>query len=296
MNHYKALIIYASITGNTEQIAQAFADTFSEYNITPRLVKLEGNYLGEQIMDVNVGEYDFVCIGTPVIASLPYHDLYIHYGAQDDYGRRSFGGAQGPGNGPQDDRHVEPGAPGGPGDPPGGDPNAVQHRIAFCTYGGVGEGPTEATASLELIKELFHGNGFVGFFACPGKVLYYEASRQIAQRLKINQFRAQELIVRFREDPEGPYFRDYDGEVLNMFRRAAEEMASDSFAVPAMADNDPLEIGKPGSRFWSYDLQNRPNERDIYMAKAFLSDIIEDYCLSDTGQLRKPSSVYWSIN
>lgn len=63
------------------------------------MVKLEGNYLGEQIMDVNVREYNCMGIGTPVIASLPYHDLYIHYGAQDDYGRRSFGGAQGPGNG-----------------------------------------------------------------------------------------------------------------------------------------------------------------------------------------------------
>mgnify|MGYP002868772345 CR=1 FL=1 len=39
---YKALIIYSSITGNTEKIANAFAETFREYNIEPTLKKLEG--------------------------------------------------------------------------------------------------------------------------------------------------------------------------------------------------------------------------------------------------------------
>lgn len=35
MSHYKALILYSSITGNTEKIAKAFAETFRAYNITP---------------------------------------------------------------------------------------------------------------------------------------------------------------------------------------------------------------------------------------------------------------------
>ena len=89
---YKALIIYSSITGNTEKIANAFAETFREYNIEPTLKKLEGNYLGEQMDPPDTGAYDFLVLGAPVIAGIPYHDFYINFGAQDDYGRRSFGG------------------------------------------------------------------------------------------------------------------------------------------------------------------------------------------------------------
>ena len=81
-----------------------------------------------------------------------------------------------------------------------------------------------------------------------------------------------------------------------MFADAAKETAEDSFDGATMVPNDPLGIGKDGSKFWSYDLQNRPNDRDLFMAKAFLQDIIEDYYLSDSGEPRKPSSVYWSIN
>lgn len=323
MSKYKALIVYSSITGNTQKIAEAFAETFREYNIEPTLQKLEGNYLGEQVEPPNFGDYDFLCLGAPVIAGIPYHDFYIQFGAQDDYGRRTFAGMQGPGqgmahmggpgkhesgpDGPDGKPGGPAGGPGGPGGGPGaggpppmplGIPSATetQHRIAFTTYGGYGEGPTEAIASLELIKELFQSSGFVGFYACPGKILYEEASQTISECLKINKFRAQELIVRYIEDPKSEYFKDMSPDILEMFEAAARETADDSFAVPAMASNDPMGIGKPGSRFWSYDLQNRPNDRDVFMAKAFLSDIIEDYYLSDTGEPRKPSSVYYSIN
>lgn len=311
---YKALIVYSSITGNTEKIAEAFAETFREYNITPTLMKLEGNYLGEQMDPPDTGSYDFLCLGAPVIAGIPYHDFYINFGAQDDYGRRSFGGMQGPGAGMA---HMGgpggpggpgggPGGPGGPGGGPGGPGgmpggmgmpggNGNQHRIAFTTYGGYGEGPTEAIGSLELIKELFQGSGFVGFFACPGKIMYEAASEKISEALKINKFRAQELIVRYKEG-KLEYFTDYSPEQIAMFAEAAKETAADSFGEETMVDNDPMGIGKAGSKFWSYDLQNRPNNRDIFMAKAFLQDIIEDYYLSDSGEPRKPSSVYYSIN
>lgn len=170
-----------------------------------------------------------------------------------------------------------------------------QHKIAFTTYGGYGEGPTEAIGSLELIKELFQGQGFVGFYACPGKILYEQSAQKISEALKINKFRAQELIVRFKEG-KTEYFTDYTPEQIKLFEDAIKENPEDSFGEATMAENDPMGIGKPGSRFWSYDLQNRPNDRDVFMAKAFLQDIIEDYYLSDSGQPRTPSAVYYSIN
>jgi len=135
----------------------------------------------------------------------------------------------------------------------------------------------------------------VGFYACPGKILYEKSSEKISQELKINKFRAQELIVRYKEG-KMEYFVDYTPEQISLFEAAAKESAEESFGAPTMAGGDPMGIGKPGSVFWSYDLQNRPNDRDIFQAKAFLADIIEDYYLSDSGEPRKPSSVYWSIN
>ena len=98
---------------------------------------------------------------------------------------------------------------------PGGE---NQHRIAFATYGGYGQGPTEAIGSLELIKELFQGQGFVGFFACPGKILYEQSSEKISQALKINKFRAQELIVRYKEG-KMEYFTDYTPEQIQMLEK-----------------------------------------------------------------------------
>lgn len=298
MKSYKALIVYSSITGNTEQVAMAFAETFREYNIAPTLVKLEGNYKGELIPEPERNDYDFLLFGSPVIASLPYHDFYIQFGAQDDYGSRNFDGGHGPIQGVKDGGNGQPTFAGGV--PMGMDPfgfgtNPKQHCIAFCTYGGFGQGPAEATATLEVLKELNHGKNNVGFFACPGKVRWFQSSKRLAETMKINQFRAQELIYRYTQDPAGPYFEDMDPAILSLIRTAAEEPLEKSFDFPALANNDPLGIGKPGSNFWSYDLQNRPNHRDLAMAKAFLSDIIEDYYLSDTGQPRDASSVYYCI-
>lgn len=298
MKTYKALIVYSSITGNTEQIAMAFAETFLAYNIQPTPVKLEGNYKGEKIQEPDRNDYDFLMFGSPVIASLPYHDFYIQFGPQDDYGSRNLDGARGPIHGVNGGGNGRPtfssGVPIGAGRMFGGG-NEKQHRIAFCTYGGFGRGPEEATATLELLKELNQGKGNVGFFACPGKIRWFHSSEQLAEQLQINQFRAQELIYRYTQDPNSVYFTDMDPDTLAFIQQATTEPLEASFCSPAMADNDPLGIGKPGSLFWSYDLQNRPNSRDIAMAKAFLSDVIEDYYLSDTGEPRDPSSVYYCI-
>lgn len=298
MKSYKALIVYSSITGNTEQVAITFAETFREYNIQPTLVKLEGNYKGEQIPEPIREDYDFLLFGSPVIASLPYHDFYIQFGAQEDYGSRNIAGDRGPIQGVRENKDHKPTFADGV--PMGTNMfeffgNKNQHRIAFCTYGGFGRGPEEATATLELLKELNHGQNNVGFFACPGKVRWFSASKALSERLKINQFRAQELIVRYAQDPDSAYFADMDPQTITLIHEAMQQSDTESLNKASLAENDPLGIGKPGSNFWSYDLQNRPNARDLAMAKAFLSDVIEDYYLSDTGQPRQPSSVYYCI-
>lgn len=53
--------------------------------------------------------------------------------------------------------------------------------------------------------------------------------------------------------------------------------------------------GKPGSVFWHYDFLRRPSECDVMKAKIFMSELIEDYSLTMTGDPQPPYSMYTSI-
>ena len=64
----KALIIYTSITKNTEKIARAFEESFRSYGwevdlqrITNKTERLESDY----------EKYDVVCLGSPIVAGSP---------------------------------------------------------------------------------------------------------------------------------------------------------------------------------------------------------------------------------
>ena len=68
-----------------------------------------------------------------------------------------------------------------------------------------------------------------------------------------------------------------------------------SLGFENVVGNDPLGIGKPGNIFWHYDLQNRPNARDLKKAEYFLEEILEDYFLTADGLPRDPISLYSCI-
>lgn len=65
----KALILYASMSGNTEKIAHAFEEVFRLYGFEVDLYKAEGKKLSEK--QVYFEDYEFICIGSGLIGGQP---------------------------------------------------------------------------------------------------------------------------------------------------------------------------------------------------------------------------------
>lgn len=296
----KALILYASITGNTEKVAEAFGVVCREYGFEADLVKITPKRDWDE-HPVFVREYDLVLLGSPIIAGLPYKEVYEVLGLQ---GKTSLVGRDRERGGPP---NVGPGIPGVVNPPAGfsapgakGETCKTVYGIVFTTYGGSGVGPAECYGTLEVEVELMRVNGIrtVGKFACPGKELRHASVDQLAEELGINLDDAQAMMQRFQEDPNGEEFQKLSKPQLRTLKELAGVKDEDSFGTGfrMMLDNDPLGCGKPGCTMWHYDFEHRPTSRDILKAKIFLSEIIEDYFLTPSGDPRPPYSTYVSIS
>lgn len=134
----KNLIVYASRTGNTEKIAKELAKNFARYGWENDLKKLPDDYDAKH-PDFSFDDYDFACVGSPVISELPLDQI----------------------------RTVTYGKPGlnkvtaGP-----------KCGIVFCTYSGIHLGPIEPEPALKLLEvELMHQRfNVIGTLAVPGSM------------------------------------------------------------------------------------------------------------------------------
>lgn len=307
MKKRKAVVLYGSLTGNTEQVGKAFAEVLEEYGFETRCEKLVA---GKDWSNdpVYFWDYDIVVLGSLIVAGLPYKEVYQLLGLQ---GNRTIMGKamEPPKNGEPLDPEKNPmgrlnGHSGIPGivapsvatGSPGakGDQLPTIYGVVYATYGGSGVGPPECYGSLEVMEELLRVNGVrtVGKFACPGKEIRHEAVDGIAKELNINIADAMALIQRFGRDPEAEEFAKMPEEKLHIIKKYMG--IEDDFSM--LEGNDPLGIGKPGSTFWHYDSGIRPSKRDITKAKIFMAEIIEDYFLTTTGDPRPPYAMYTCIS
>ncbi len=84
----KALIVYYSLTGNTEKVSSILADSLKKKNIEPELIRVQPTKMNDSFVSkvfnsltgkkvaINCAsfdprEYDFIILGTPVWASQP---------------------------------------------------------------------------------------------------------------------------------------------------------------------------------------------------------------------------------
>ena len=287
---YKALILYGSVTGNTEMVARTFQSVFERYNIRAVLERIYPSRKWDE-QPVYFDDYDIICFGAPIIAALPYHEVNLVLGAQGK--RISF-------------MRPKEGAPQGPLGKPSGTPRVsgrtdagehMKYGIAFTTYGGAMRGPSECRATLETLKEymICHNIRAVGEFACAGKEVSHTSVDDLNIVLGVNLHKAQEILQEFKEDPEKPKWGELGRPKIEALRKAAGLSDSESLGFENVVGNDPLGIGKPGNIFWHYDLQNRPNARDLKKAEYFLEEILEDYFLTADGLPRDPISLYSCI-
>lgn len=285
----RALILYATMTKNTERIAFSMKDGFEACGWECNCYRLKKSNKWAEIQDnLYFEDYDVVCLGSPIVAGYPLTIInkLFSLGAGGELesnvqkmvdagggfkmtsetmggGPGGVGGTEGPG-GPGGD----PGAPGANGGPvfrrrncsyPGGPvrDNYQPLGVVFTTYGGgfYGSGESEATLSaLKLFLEL-QNVSVVGTFACCGKE-FGPAGLDKGQKPNI-------MGMGSIQDPA--YYETASGTVQ-------------------------------GSYFFHNQMWNHPNERDLNKAKYLVMDLVEDYFMTFDGQRGFVGSKYVSIS
>ena len=295
----KALILYASITGNTEKIAKAFQRSFEHYGFTVDMCKVTNK---TEYVPKNYQDYDVVCLGSLIIAGSPTSAVIKRFslgGGSDlesnvtknaeaglDF-NAGGGGLKGPGpNGPM------PGGPGGgmppmggPGGPGGGMPplggdglNGPAGAGGTLSYAG-GPAPHGIYQPLGIVFTTY-GGGFYGSNEALATLetlkLYLETSSVkvigkfaccgrefgpagLADGVKPNIMGGGEI-----DDPV--YYKDADGNY------------------------------HAGSYFFHTHMNSKPCARDIQKAEALVADLVEDYFYSHDGIRKDVASQYISIS
>lgn len=267
----RALILYATMTKNTERVATWFREQLEYYKwevVMYRLSKMT-DWAGIQ-KDVYFDDYDLVLLGSPIVAGFPLTivnkvfslgaggALEENVNKQVDAGDGFKMGADTMGGGPDG----VSGAAGSPVDMekkpvgarwrrhtcsfPGGPcrDNYHPYGVVFTTYGGGFYGPAEATATLEILKLYFDLNDVktIGTFSCCGR----------------------EFGPAGLKPGEKPHC--FDGTVMPDAK------------TYELADGSTLQSGY----FHHAQMWNKPTDRDEMKAKALIADIVEDvFCTYD---------------
>jgi len=126
----KALVIYLSITGNTEKIANSVHEGLVAGGFDSRLLKLK------DASDEDFFDYDLVCFGSPS------YNWHVPKPAED-YLKAKFDRYRKEGR-------ILPGAPVIPG----------KHYLVFCSYSGPHTGIREAIPAGKYIGQFFEHFGF----------------------------------------------------------------------------------------------------------------------------------------
>jgi flavodoxin len=145
----RCLIIYQSLTGNTEKIAYTFQKVFTKKSWLCDVFKIDKT-TNFATLPFNFEEYDFMCAGSGVYAALPGKEItdvmynYTHQSKRNGKIVRVH-------------RKIFPGPKTG---------------VVFVTYAGTHLGPKEAEPALSLLDLNIEHLRFkcVGRFACPGGV------------------------------------------------------------------------------------------------------------------------------
>lgn len=287
----RALILYATMTKNTERIALAMKESFEYYHWECNCFRLKkSNNWAEMQENLYFDDYDVVCLGSPIVAGYPLTIINKLFslgagGELENNVQKMVDAGKGfqmnsdtmkghhpdvlPGEG-------GPEVPDGPGPinaPGAGEPvwrrrncaypggpvrdNYQPLGIVFTTYSGSFYGSGESKATLAALKLFLETNtvSVVGTFACCGKE-FGPAGLEKGEKPR---------LMGKGELPDPKYY-DTEGGKLQ------------------------------GSYFFHSQQWDHPNERDINKAKYLVADLVEDYFLTYDGQRGFVNSEYISIS
>jgi flavodoxin len=145
----RGLILYQSLSGNTEKVALRFKKVFENKGWSCDIFKVDKSLTPDNL-PFRFQDYDFLCAGSGVYAALPGKEItdlifkYTHQPKRDGKLVRVH-------------RRITPGPKKG---------------VVFVTYAGTHLGPKEAEPSLSLLDLEIEHLKFkcVGRFSCPGGI------------------------------------------------------------------------------------------------------------------------------
>ena len=172
----KALVIYGSITGNTQLVAKEFGKVLTENGFEAELVKIDPKRDWDKD-PIFVEDYDLVCLGSPIVGGFPLQAVIKAFsfgagGALEKEVQNNLDSnkadAAAPAKKPEGAEWRRTKAP---------SPGMANHQgkrpygIVFTTYGGGFYGVDEATCTLETLKLYLKLNNVdvIGRFSCGGK-------------------------------------------------------------------------------------------------------------------------------
>lgn len=174
----RSLILYSSITGNTEKVAMRFKQVFDKMGWECDVIKIDRK-TDLKTPPFDCSKYDFMCVGSYVHNNAPSEYLVNAMesnpaNAHSKY-RQPPSDRQGPPPDFSDEEMRERNK--GDFDPHHGEVNLINfdHKdkkgIVFVTFGGEHQGRKEALPTLTLLESEMEHMRFqsVGTFACPGR-------------------------------------------------------------------------------------------------------------------------------
>lgn len=274
MKARRALILYASMTHNTEKVANWFRETLEEYGWETFSVRMMANTDWAALQDqVYFDDYDLICLGSPIVGGSPLQPVIkamslgaggaLEKSVQDNLDAKKEEAAVPTAKlgGPiwRRDRAPAPGMPNRSGPRPYG--------VVFTTYGGGFFGSDEATATLETLKQYLKLSNvdIIGRFSCAGK-------------------------------ETGPAGYPVGVKPKADFRPGMAKDGPDADVCDAVLYRMGDGSLKPGSFFFHYDCDSKPGPREEAKARAFMADIVEDYFMTYDGVPNPPLSEVWALS
>lgn len=246
----KALIIYASISGNSEKIAKAFERTLLHYGFEVDMFKaVDSSHY------VKIEGYDLYIVGTGIVGGVPEKNLLAAFGAGNYTNMKQLAEIGGDTGAPQWGRGVK-----------------LSKGIIFLTYGGNRRGPSEILASASLLEMMMTDMGItvIGEFACAGiskKKHSHNMSDDLALALNTSVEEVAPLLEAYTNDPNSEYCMSLPQNIRDLLQKS----------VDSYQEVDLRRVGVPYA--WHNETIARPSERDIAKAEIFMSEIIEDVFL-----------------
>ena len=278
----RALILYATMTKNTEKIARWFRETFEEYKWEVTMLRLTNKMDLEEVQpQVYFDDYDVICLGSPIVAGYPLKivsklfSLGAHSGLEEQTAATVEGGAKEfsmPAGGPPPQDAEKPALKelqwrrsGNRGPYPGAiyQDQFKPLGVVFTTYCGGFYGSDECTATLEILKLFLQLNNVavVGRFACCGKE-FGPAGLKPGEKPMFNHAEdGTPLPI-----PDAKIYEKADGTTFS------------------------------ATYFFHARMWDKPGPRDEAKAKALIGDLVEDYFCTFDGRRNMVGSQYISIS